>query len=138
MKTSRRKILGAGLAAWATPIVTAISLPAHAQTSVCNDIDQVVMPPTLLSPITRSDNSGLSPITPIDVNPISQCRLDGIDCSGFQASGLPAGLSISGDGIITGTYNANGQEFFTVNVDAVYCGQLRRLGFIDLTITDEG
>ena len=138
MERTRRKFVGFGLVAWTTPVITAVSLPTHAQTSVCDDVDEVVMPPTLLSPITRSDNGGLSPITPIDVNPISQCRLDGFDCTGFQASGLPAGLSISSDGIISGTYNANGQEFFTVIIDAVYCGQLRRLGFIDLTITDDG
>ena len=133
MKTSRRKIIGAGLAAWATPVVTAISLPAHAQTSPCEPVTS----PPLIGMASVGDNAGLSPIDPINVFQMTSCR-NGVSCDEFVAAGLPNGLTISNAGIISGTYNANGDEFFSVDVVVLNNGCTVDVITIDLTITDEG
>ena len=138
MKKARRKFVGFSLATWTAPVITVVSLPTHAQTSVCDDVDEVVMPPTGLGPVEVGDNAGLAPIDNINIPELSLCRRDEFECDSFEAFGLPAGLTLSSDGIISGTYNAVGNEFFTIDISTVYCGQVRPIGFLQLTIVDEG
>ena len=133
MERTRRKFVGFGLVAWTAPVITAVSLPTHAQTSPC----EPTMNPPLIGMVSVGDKAGMSPIDPVNVFEMTSCR-NGISCDEFVATGLPSGLTISNIGIISGTYNANGDEFFKVDVVVLNNGCTVDVITIDLTITDEG
>ena len=119
---------------WVKPVIDKVLVPAHAQTSEC------FAPPTLPDPmqnLTISDNSG-NPIDAIDISGTGLCGGYQPPCTGYTATGLPTGLSMSLSGIITGSYNATGTEAFRVLVNAVVCGENIRIGEFTLTIKDEG
>lgn len=94
--------------------------------------------------MTRFDNIGVGAITPIDADGVT-------DPNGrtlvYSATGLPVSSSVfapgltinSATGQITGTYDANGTEVFTVTVTVTPTGSTKSLTkTFQLTVFDQG
>lgn len=141
IKNTKRVFLKNGVIAWVTPVVVSISLPTHAQMSPSDEEEPLCFSapniPAPLPDFTIGDGGGAD-IDPIDIAILRPCGTLTPPCSGYTAMGLPLGLSISSFGVITGAYNANGTEVFTVEISAIYCGENRLVDRFVLTINDEG